>query len=59
MASNKILIVSHGCTDFHQSDFLTLRREGLEPPPLAGQDPKSCASANFATAAQLKNQISN
>ena len=37
-----------------------MRPEGLEPPTLSGQDPKSCASASFATAANLikeKNEI--
>ena len=28
-----------------------VRLEGVEPPPLSGQDPKSCASASFAIAA--------
>ena len=30
-----------------------VRKGGLEPPPLAGPDPKSGASANSATFAQL------
>ena len=38
---------------FHK---MTMRPEGLEPPSLSGQDPKSCASASFATAADSKNR---
>ncbi len=34
-----------------------MRTEGLEPSPLAGQDPKSCVSANSTTSAQLERRI--
>ena len=30
-----------------------VRIEGLEPPRLTAQDPKSCAAANYATSASL------
>ncbi len=35
-----------------------VQEEGLEPPPLSGLDPKSSASANFATLANFKPLIS-
>ena len=34
-----------------------VRKGGLEPPPLAGPDPKSGAAANYATFAQRENSI--
>ena len=36
------------------STSLRVRTAGVEPAPLAGQDPKSCASASFATFAWLE-----
>ena len=34
----------------------SVRLEGVEPPPLSGQDPKSCASASFAIAAYISSE---
>ena len=36
---------------------LPMREPGFEPGPLAGQDPKSCASASFATLANDRSTI--
>ena len=36
---------------------LVVRKGGLEPPPLAGPDPKSGASANSATFAEQNNPL--
>ena len=41
-----------GATSEHRN-FGLMRTPGVEPGPLAGQDPKSCASASFATFAWL------
>ena len=36
---------------------VVVRKGGLEPPPLAGPDPKSGASANSATFANCHNRL--
>ena len=47
------------CPVFQLSTFnfqFTVRIGGLEPPPLSGQDPKSCAATNYAISAWAKNR---
>ena len=51
----QLSLCCHGAVLVHQEQ---VRPEGLEPPTLSGQDPKSCASANFATAANLMMETS-